>query len=76
MKEESRIKYSPDVDAIVVIVRNKKPSYGEEIAPGIIFHYSADDELVEVEVLDASDFLSAAMQEMVRSTKKALKRTQ
>ena len=32
-------------------------SYGEEISENIIAHYSDKDELVEIEILDASKFL-------------------
>jgi uncharacterized protein YuzE len=72
MKEELKIKYSPDADAMVITVRAGRPAYGDEIAPGVILHYNGKDELVEIEMLDASELLSAAMQEMARTTKEAL----
>jgi len=39
----------------------KPLAYGEEITPQIIAHYSKDNELVEIEVLDANEIFSKKM---------------
>jgi len=72
MKEGLKIKYSPDADAIVISVRAGRPAYGDETAPGVILHYNKKDELVEIELLDASEFVSAAVREMAKITRELL----
>lgn len=72
MKGQVKIRYSPDVDAMVITVRAGRPAYGDEVVPGVILHYNEKDELVEIEMLDASELLSAAVQEMAKTTKEAL----
>ena len=72
MKGKLRVKYSPDVDAMVITVRSGKPDHGDEKAPGVIMHYNKNDELVEIEILDASELVSAAVREMARTTREAL----
>ena len=42
---------------MVITLKDDPLSYGEEVADNIITHYSARDELVEIEILDASLFL-------------------
>ena len=59
MKEGLKIKYSPDADAVVITVRAGRPAYCDETAPGVILHYNKKDELVEIELLDASELVSA-----------------
>jgi len=72
MKEELKLKYSPDADAIVITVRAGRPAYGDETAPGVILHYNKKDELVEIEILDASELVSAAVREMAKTTRELL----
>ena len=72
MKGELKIKYSPDADAMIITVRASKPDYGDETAPGVILHYDKKDELVEIEILDASELVSATVREMARTTREAL----
>ena len=72
MKEELKIKYSPDADAMVITVRPGRPDYGDETAPGVILHYNKKDELVEIEILDASELVSATVREMAKTTREAL----
>ena len=64
-----RIKYSPDADALIIIFHDDKPKQGEEIAPGIILHYNSRNELVEIEILDATDFIRAILQEYAHSSR-------
>jgi uncharacterized protein YuzE len=72
MKGGLKVRYSPDADAMVITVRAGRPDYGDETAPGVILHYNKRDELVEIEILDASEFVSATVQEMARTTREAL----
>jgi uncharacterized protein YuzE len=72
MKGALKIKYSPDVDAMIITVRAGRPDYGDEKAPGVILHYNKKGELVEIEILDASELVSATVREMARTTREAL----
>ena len=72
MKQELKLKYSPDADAIVITVRAGRPAYGDEMAPGVIMHYNKKNQLVEIEILDASELVSAAVREMAKTTRQAL----
>ncbi len=51
----ARYIYSPDADALVIKLRDGVLDYGEEIAPGVIAHYDRDGNLLEIEILDASE---------------------
>jgi len=53
-----KIKYDPQSDVLLITLNNKPLAYGEEIFPRIIAHYSDNDELVEIEILDASEIFS------------------
>lgn len=72
MKGKLKVKYSPDADAMVITVRSGKPDYGDEKAPGVIMHYNKKDELVEIEILNASELVSATVREMAKTTREAL----
>jgi uncharacterized protein YuzE len=76
MKEEPKIRYSPDADAIVIAVRAGRPAYGDELAPGVIMHYNKKNQLVEIEILDASELVSAAVREIAKTTRQVLVRTE
>ena len=52
-----KLKYNLEDDVLVITLKDKPLSYGEEISENIIAHYSDKDELVEIEILDASKFL-------------------
>lgn len=52
-----KLKYNMKDDVLVITLKDKPLSYGEEITGSIIAHYSDKDELIEIEVLDASRFL-------------------
>lgn len=43
---------------MLITLKEKPLAYGEEITPQIIAHYSKDNELVEIEVLDANELFS------------------
>lgn len=72
MKQELKPKYRPDADAIVITVRAGRPAYGDEIASGVILHYNKKNQLVEIEILDASELVSAAVREMAKTTRQVL----
>jgi uncharacterized protein YuzE len=72
MKGKVKVKYSPDVDAIVITVGSGRPDHGEEKAPGVFMHYDKKDKLVEIEILDASLLVSATVREMAKTTREAL----
>jgi hypothetical protein len=46
-----RISYSKDVDALLIEISNDAIAYAEEDGQ-VILHYSPDDKLVLVEILD------------------------
>ena len=52
------ISYSKDVDALLIELSPDPIAYAEDDGPGIL-HYSQDDKLVLVEILDFRSFLSA-----------------
>ena len=49
-----QIKYSPDVDALLIKLKEGKPVDSEDISNCIIVHYSRNREPLEIEILDAS----------------------
>lgn len=49
-----QIKYSPDADALIIKLREGKPVDSRDLAEGIIAHYSKDERILEIEILDAS----------------------
>jgi uncharacterized protein YuzE len=76
MKDKLKVKYSPDADAMVITVKPGKPDHGDETAPGVIMHYNKEDELVEIEILDASELISATVREMAKTTREAFVQAQ
>jgi uncharacterized protein YuzE len=72
MKSKLKVKYSPDADAMIITVGSGRPDHGDEKAPGVIMHYDKNNELVEIEILDASELISATVRQMAKTTKKAL----
>lgn len=52
-----KIRYSKDVDALVIELSDEPIAYAENEGQ-IILHYSPDDKLVLVEILDFRYFLS------------------
>jgi len=49
--EMKKISYSKDVDALLIELSNEAIAYAENEG-GIILHYSQDDKLILVEILD------------------------
>ncbi|MCZ7385786.1 MAG: DUF2283 domain-containing protein [Candidatus Methanoperedens sp.] len=56
-----KIKYYPDADALVLKIIDERPDHGEQVGEEMILHYTKDNKLVKIEILDASktviDFL-------------------
>ena len=52
-----KISYSQDVDALLVELSQEPIAYAEAEGP-VILHYSLDDQLVLVEILDFKHFMS------------------
>jgi len=51
------LRYNAADDVLVITLKDGPLSYGEEISANVIAHYSEEDELVEIEILEASAFL-------------------
>jgi len=49
-----KIKYYPDADALVLRLIDEKPDHGEQVGEEMILHYTKDNKLVKIEILDAS----------------------
>ncbi len=49
-----KIKYHPDADALVMKVSYEKPDHGEQAGEEMILHFTRDNKLVKIEILDAS----------------------
>ena len=60
-----RIKYSPDVDALLIRISDQKVDYAEE-AGDFILHYSEEGELVLIEVFHATRFLLSLLSSMIK----------
>ena len=55
-----KISYSKDVDALLIEISNDAIAYAEEDGQ-VILHYSPDDKLVLVEILDFRRFMSKSV---------------
>jgi uncharacterized protein YuzE len=53
-REAMMISYDPKVDALSISVNNGPVADSEEVAPGIIVDYDAQDRIIGVEVLSLS----------------------
>jgi len=49
-----KIKYYLDSDILEIRVLDEKPKYGEEYDENMIIHYSEENKVVKIEILDAS----------------------
>jgi len=56
-----KIKYYPDSDILEIQILDEKPSYGEEHSESII-HYSRENRVVKIEILDASHTILSFLQ--------------
>ncbi len=51
--------YDPEVDVLTIKVKEGKPDYGEQ-AGNVILHYNKNNQLIEVEILYASELLKVS----------------
>ena len=49
-----KVRYDKEVDAAYIQLSSKKPDGGVEMAEGVIIHTTAKNEIVGIEILDAS----------------------
>lgn len=52
-----RIRYSPDVDALLIELSDEPIAYAEDEG-SLIVHYSPSGEVVTIEVLDVKEFIA------------------
>jgi uncharacterized protein YuzE len=60
-----KVKYSKDVDALLIELSDKKIDYAEERGQFII-HYSSEGEPVLLEIFGAKDFLLSSLSSVVK----------
>ena len=66
-----KIRYSKDVDALLVELSDKQIDYAEEEGQMII-HFSKNGEPVLIEILDAKDFILNSLSSLVREKEVSL----
>ena len=66
-----KIKYSRDVDALLVELSDKPIDYAEEEGQ-IIIHFSKDGQPVLLEILDAKDFILNSLSSVVKEKEIAI----
>ncbi len=57
-----KIKYYPDSDILEIRVLDEEPRYGEECSENMIIHYSEENRVVKIEILDASKTVLSFLQ--------------
>ncbi len=55
-----KYEYDLEVDVLTIKLASGKPDHGEQMG-NVIAHYNLDDQLVELEILDASKTVLKAM---------------
>lgn len=48
------VSYDESVDAAYIVLSSKSPEGGVEVGEGVVLHVTKDDEIVAIEILDAS----------------------
>lgn len=66
-----KIKYSKDVDALLIELSDEKIDHAEEEGQ-IIIHFSKDGEPVLLEIFDAKDFLLNSLSSVVKEKEVAI----
>ena len=66
-----KIRYSKDVDALLIELSDKQIDYAEEEGQ-IIVHFSKDGEPVLLEILDAKDFILNLLSSVVNEKEVAI----
>ncbi|MDP2935248.1 MAG: DUF2283 domain-containing protein [Dehalococcoidia bacterium] len=49
-----QVRYDKAVDAAYIELSSKRPQGGVEVGEGVVLHVTKDDEIVAIEILDAS----------------------
>ena len=60
-----KIKYYPDSDILEIRVLDEKPKHGEEYGENMIIHYSKENRVVKIEILDASKTILNFLQQIL-----------
>jgi uncharacterized protein YuzE len=66
-----KVRYSKDVDALLVELSQKRIDYAEE-AGQFIVHFDKDGEPVLLEILGAKDFLLGSLASLMKETEASL----
>jgi hypothetical protein len=66
-----KIRYSKDVDVLLVELSEKPRDYAEEEGQ-MIFHFSKEGEPVLLEILDAKDFILNSLSSIVKEKEVAM----
>lgn len=53
-----QIRYSPEVDALIIKLKEGRPVDSIDISENIILHFTKKKEPLEIEILDASKFVA------------------
>jgi len=61
----TKVKYSKDVDALIIELADKKIDYADNKG-NIIIHYTVEDEPVLLEIFDAKEFLLNSFASMIK----------
>ena len=61
----TKLKYSKDVDALLIELSDKKIDYADDKG-NIIIHYTIEDEPVLLEIFDAKEFLLNSFASMIK----------
>ena len=59
-----KIKYSKDIDALMIELSEKPVDYAEEEGQ-VIVHFSHDNEPVIIEILDAKEFIMSTLSSVI-----------
>ncbi len=65
------IRYSKDVDALLIQLSDKQIDYAEEEGQ-LIIHFSKDSEPVLIEILDAKEFLLSSFSSLIKEKEVAI----
>ena len=65
------IRYSKDVDALLIQLSDKPIDYAEEEGQ-LIMHFSKDSEPVLIEILDAKEFLLSSFSSLIKEQEVAI----
>lgn len=67
----TKIRYSPDVDALLIELSDQAVDYAEEAGP-LIVHFSPSGEPVLLEILDAKRFLLGSLSSLMQGAEVTL----